>query len=143
MKFQQLVLTGLFALATTATAQSAFAQTPNQTHLTSGDVATIAKSRSTVRTPAPSATQTLNLTHLTSDQVSTVQVTRMSQAVQKTDSSSLNPTQFSSDDTAAIGINVPFNTESSKLIEAQPQYPPSPIVDVVVNRQGNHTSHIR
>ncbi len=112
MKFQQLVLTGLtglFAL-TTVTAQAAFAQALNQTHLTSSNVAAIAKSRTKeVRTPAPSATQTLNLTHSASDQVSTVQNPRMPQAVQKADDSFLNPTQSSSDDTAAIGINAPFN----------------------------------
>ena len=141
MKFQTLAVLGLLAL-TTVTAQSASAQLPNQTHLTATDAAMTSKSRSLeVRTPTVSATQTLNLTHLTSSQVSTLQVNRVSQAVQKTASFSLNPTQSSSDDTAAIGINTAANSENTMNKQSVAQAPTSPIVDVVVHRQGNRTSH--
>lgn len=180
MKFQTLALLGLFALTTTVTAQSASAQVPNQTHLTAGDVATIATDKPSVRPSAKSATQTLNLTHLTSDKVSVLQVNRVTQTVQPL-ATSLTLTQMSSDDTASIGIN-PSNPQDSiehgsqtvqpavsstpipaqmssddtasvgiisrssqgstdNLIAAQPEYSPSPIVDVVVHRQVNRTSH--
>lgn len=185
MKFQTLVLLGLFALTTTVTAQSASAQVPNQTHLTASDVATLgakrnsegtAKSRKPeARPPAPSTTQILNLTHLTSDKVSVLQVDRVAQTVQPW-ASSFTPGQMSSDDTASIGVNSRYPQDSvdhssqrvqpavgssptpaqmssddtasvgiitrnsqgstTNPIAAQPQYPPSPIVDVVVDRNG-------
>ncbi|MBD1820952.1 hypothetical protein H6F51_00220 [Cyanobacteria bacterium FACHB-DQ100] len=111
MKFQTLALLGLVTL-TTVTAQSARAQVPNQTHLTSNDVAAIAESRSREsRPPAPSATQAINLTPLTSDQVSTVQVS----------------------DTPKL------NAANDRAVQLENSG--GPIVDAVVNRQANNIAH--
>jgi hypothetical protein len=140
MKFQQIVLTGLFALTATATVQSAAfsAQPSNPTQLTSDDVAAfgINTPRSTnASTPIMTPAQFQNPTHPRLSEIGAGSVQQQMGQKMPAARSFLNITQLTSDDVAAFGINPPLNSQQvngSSRVDAQSQYPPRPIVDEVV-----------
>jgi hypothetical protein len=139
MKFQQIVLTGLFALTATATVQSAAfsAQLSNPTQLTSDDVAAfgINTPRSTnASTPVMTPAQFQNPTHPKLSEIGAGSVQQQMGQKMPAARSFLNITQLTSDDVAAFGINTPNSV-------AQSQYPPRPIVDEVVTKNVHRTSH--
>jgi hypothetical protein len=116
MKLQQIILTGLLALATTMTAQSAAFSAEFPTQLTSDDVAAIgiATPRNTnISAPTMMVAQFKNPTHPTANEISAVQINRTSRAGQAMSAMpfDFNLTHLTSDDVAAIGIATPRNPE--------------------------------